>query len=113
MITMTRQQLSIFGDAINFCNFFPTLCLLLTLISLSLLVKFYTKRKTLGSSVAEQRVTGLKRQGCAVWVKNQERKSRLISPPLLMSGGGFNLYLRIRKDGYAWAAWRMVVCLGG
>jgi hypothetical protein len=44
-------------------------------------------------------------------VKNQERKSGLISPPLLMSGGGFYLDLRIRKDGYAWTAWRMVVCL--
>jgi hypothetical protein len=30
-----------------------------------------------------------------------------------MSGGGFYLDLRIRKDGYAWAAWRMVVCLVG
>jgi len=28
-----------------------------------------------------------------------------------MSGGGFYLDLRIRKDGYAWAAWRMVICL--
>jgi hypothetical protein len=28
-----------------------------------------------------------------------------------MSGGGFYLDLRIRKDGYVWAAWRMVVCL--
>jgi hypothetical protein len=44
-------------------------------------------------------------------VKNQEWKSGLISPPLLMSGGGFYLDLRIRKDGYAWAAWRMVICL--
>ncbi len=61
--------------------------------------------------MAEQRVTRLKRQGCAAWVKNQERKSGLISPPLLMSGGGFYLDLKIRKDGYAWAAWRMVVCL--
>ncbi len=28
-----------------------------------------------------------------------------------MSGGGFYLDLRIEKDGYAWAAWRMMVCL--
>jgi len=28
-----------------------------------------------------------------------------------MSGGGFYLDLRIRKYGYAWAAWRMVICL--
>jgi hypothetical protein len=28
-----------------------------------------------------------------------------------MSGGGFYLDLRIRKDGYAWAAWRMVIYL--
>jgi len=28
-----------------------------------------------------------------------------------MNGGEFYLDLRIRKDGYAWAAWRMVVCL--
>ncbi len=61
--------------------------------------------------MAEQWVTGLKRQGCAAWVKNQERKSGLISPPLLMSGGIFYLDLRIMKDGYAWATWRMVVCL--
>ncbi len=56
-------------------------------------------------------MTGLKRQGCAAWVKNQERKSGLISLPLLMSGDGFYLDMRIREDGYAWAAWRMVVCL--
>ncbi len=56
-------------------------------------------------------MTGLKRQGCAAWVKNQERKSGLISSPILMSGSGFYLDLRIKKDGYAWAAWRMVVCL--
>jgi hypothetical protein len=28
-----------------------------------------------------------------------------------MSGDGFYLDMRIREDGYAWAAWRMVVCL--
>jgi len=28
-----------------------------------------------------------------------------------MSGGRFYLDMRIRKDGYAWAAWRMVICL--
>jgi hypothetical protein len=59
----------------------------------------------LKSIVAEQQVTGLKRQGYAAWGKNQERRSGLISPPLLMNGGGFYLDLRIRKDGYAWSAW--------
>jgi hypothetical protein len=44
-------------------------------------------------------------------VKNQEWKSGLISLPLLMSGGKFDLDLRIRKGGYASAAWRMVIGL--